>query len=311
MNIEEEFFTQLSLRLYKENYLSDITWALCNSSNWFMNLFLIYCFEEEISDIDSFEREYSQDDSRPDFYIITNKGKEYLLEVKIGDRNDHFKQYNKTFPNAIKSFIANYNVSVEKGWKIKNWKDFLKVINDKIAECPKHEKNIVLGYSAYLNSVICNVEVKQMNFTNIESLTDFYNCLSEIGQNTSLVSLSEYKSSSAIKSDRYGKYFYYINQKQEAVYFWIGLYIADYSAIYFLIDHYTKNEWCPKYEAEIIKKLKSGTYCIKTVIDGDGLWVQLKDEYYKIFCNNTTVQEQKKILQEFLDEILKKLLNIK
>jgi hypothetical protein len=275
-----------------------------------MDLFLKYCFEEEISGCDSFEREYPQGDSRPDFYITTNKGKEYLLEVKIGGRNHHFQQYNKTFPNAIKSCIANYGIPEEKGWKIKNWKDFSKLIDNKAAECPGDEKKILLGYSSYLDSVICNVEVKQMNFENIGSLASFYACLSEIGQNTSLVSLSEYKSLSAVKSDRYGKYFYYNNRKNEPVYFWIGLYIEDNPSIYFLIDHYTKISWCPKDEAEIIKNLKSGTYYLKTVIDGDGLWVKLKDEYYKKLCGDTDVHEQKKVLWNFLDEILKKLVAV-
>jgi hypothetical protein len=60
MSIEEKFFRKLSERLNKENNLSDITWALCESSEQFKNLFLEYCFDDEkIVNIDLFTREYS------------------------------------------------------------------------------------------------------------------------------------------------------------------------------------------------------------------------------------------------------------
>jgi hypothetical protein len=309
MSIEKDFFRKLSERLYKENHLSDITWALCNSSIWFSKFFLKYCFGEEITNIDSFEREYSYDNCRPDFYIITNDGKEYLIEVKKDDRNDHFKQYNKTFPKTTKSFIADYKVLAENGWITKTWKEFSEILNNNILEIDSLEKNLIEGYISYLNSVINKVEVKQMNFTNVASLIDFYHCLTEICQGITIVSLEEYKSNSAIKSDRYGKYFYYLNSKNKNVYFWIGLYISkNYSTIYFFIDHYTNEDWCPKNEAGIIKALKSGKYFDKTAIDGDGLWVALKDKYYEKFCSNIEVEEQKQILHNFLNEILQKLL---
>lgn len=33
MSVFKELFSNLSLRFYKENDLSDITWAICKSSN--------------------------------------------------------------------------------------------------------------------------------------------------------------------------------------------------------------------------------------------------------------------------------------
>jgi phage anti-repressor protein len=309
MSIEEDFFKNLSERLYKENSLSDITWALCESSDWFRDFFLKYCFEEEITNINCLEREYSSYDSRLDFYITTKDEKEYLIEVKKGDKKNHFRQYNKTFPKTKKSLIANYKVPAENGWTTKTWREFSQLLSDNISEINSLEKNIIKGYISYLNSVINKVEVKQMNFTNITSLSDFYNCLTEICEKITVVSLKENnnKSNSAIKSDRYGKYFYYSNSKNKSVCFWIGLYFCtEYFGIYFWIDHTKKNE-CPKNEACIMKELKSGTYFDKINIDGDGLWVGLKEEYQEKFCSDTNVEEQKQILYSFLNEILQRL----
>jgi hypothetical protein len=319
MIIEEEFFKRLSARVYKENSLSDITWALCNSSDWFRDLFLKYCFDEEITGIDCFEREYSRGDSRPDFYITTMDGKEYLIEIKIGDRNDHFEQYDKTFQGAKKSFIANYKVPPINGWITKTWKEFSQHLNDNISEKNISENNIIKGYVAYLNSVINKVEVNKMNFTNLVSLIDFYNCLTEISQGITDFSLEEYRSNSAIKSYgplgnlRYGKYFHYSNSRKKDVYFWLGIFFGigesdeKYSGIYFVIDHYTNEGWCPKEEVQIIKELKSGKYFDDSDESEDGIWVGLKEEYDEKFCSDTDVEEQKQILREFLTEILQKL----
>ena len=58
MDIFNTFFSFLSNRLRKENHLSDITWALCCTNEQFKNYFIKYCFEENIENIVTFEREY-------------------------------------------------------------------------------------------------------------------------------------------------------------------------------------------------------------------------------------------------------------
>jgi hypothetical protein len=199
-------------------------------------------------------------------------------------------------------------VPVQKGWKTKTWKNFLKLISESLSLVPKGEKNIICGYISFLNSVISVLEVEQMDFSKIESLYYFNNCLTDIGKEITVVSLLEYKTTSAFQVDKFGKYFYFNNSQNKPVYFWIGLYIADYAAIYFMINHYKNESWCPKKTAETVEKLENGKYFDKTVVDDGALWVPLKDDYYNKFCSDTKVEEQKQILKEFLDEILKKIL---
>ncbi|MDR2834822.1 MAG: hypothetical protein LBV69_01285 [Bacteroidales bacterium] len=87
MSIIRDFFHNLSWRFAKENDLSDITWAVCQSSEKFRMLFLQFFFPNvEFNNINSFDREITKDDSRADF-VIDNDGQIFVVECKIGDTN--------------------------------------------------------------------------------------------------------------------------------------------------------------------------------------------------------------------------------
>ncbi len=71
-----EFIGFLSWRMRNENDLSDITWALCQASEKFANLFLTYIFGKDANNytqISEFHREYSRGDSRPDMFFKNNE----------------------------------------------------------------------------------------------------------------------------------------------------------------------------------------------------------------------------------------------
>ena len=79
------FFEGLAQRMYHENDLSDMVYALCFSNSQFKQFFLDFFFENQELKAEnvSIEREvlYS-DGSRPDF-VIRAEGKIYFVEVKI------------------------------------------------------------------------------------------------------------------------------------------------------------------------------------------------------------------------------------
>ena len=91
------FFKAIAERLHKENALSDITYALCQSDKAFLQFFLDFFFGEGKINVNSdkveLKREYSVIEGRPDFAIMVNGRCTHLIEVKIGDRNQHFDQY--------------------------------------------------------------------------------------------------------------------------------------------------------------------------------------------------------------------------
>lgn len=90
------FFSALAERAYKENDLSDVTYALLEANNAFRQFFLDFFFPHEgLEGVKVvIEREHVIGDSRPDFWI-RNRNEVYLVEVKIWDGGHHFEQYHK------------------------------------------------------------------------------------------------------------------------------------------------------------------------------------------------------------------------
>ena len=291
----KHFFSSLAERLNHENDLSDITYSLCNSNEEFRRVFLKYCFEKDI-DTRDFYREYAQDDSRPDFQFHDLNGKQYILEVKIYDKNQHFLQYMEQFPNAKFAFIANYEHNKISNWKVKTWKGFYTELIK--SECYNDE--LVVGYAEFVKKVINYKEIVKMNFNNIDTLTSFIECLKEVSESKSY---EEYNSTKSFCESYYGKHF-----SKENMYYWFGLYIPD-KTIY--LGFKTKDKtWVPE---EISLKLKqfigkTGTFFDTPQSYPDGnygdLFFPLKKEYNQKFLRDlVTLEEQKEIIQKFYDEL--------
>ncbi|CAM1372170.1 hypothetical protein [Tenacibaculum xiamenense] len=178
-----KFFGYVSWRLRKENDLSDITWAFCESSLEFRNIFLSFFFEEEDnnwSNISDFQREYSRGSSRSDFYF-KNDGQEYIIEVKINDPKQHFLQYVDDFPNAKRGYITNYELEEHEGYKITTWKGFRNALkNEHLNKNGKIDQELLKGYITYLENVCLIKEIKKMKLEGIQSLYSFLNSLDEV-----------------------------------------------------------------------------------------------------------------------------------
>ena len=96
----EAFARGLSERMWKENDLSDMTYALCVGNREFFQFFLDFFFRDShlnAEEVDVY-REWTDDaGNRPDFYIIDeNDKRHYFVEVKLWDGNLHFKDYRKS-----------------------------------------------------------------------------------------------------------------------------------------------------------------------------------------------------------------------
>ena len=188
------FISTLADRFAKENNLSDITYTMCMSSEYFKEMFLKFFFPEVKFEDEVIEREWAEGDCRPDFYI-RNNGITYLVECKIWDRNHHFEQYVKRFGilPAQLGYITNYKM-FKKGFIVKTWTEFYNYLLDKSA--PKDDKDLIDGYCEYLSKV-CSINniTSKMTLEGMNSLYTFYNSLSGIvSANTGTFESSEYDS---------------------------------------------------------------------------------------------------------------------
>jgi hypothetical protein len=304
MAFENDFFLRLSERFRVEPKFSDIIWVICSSNEHFQNIFLQYCFDTNVSVSGDMVREYEREDSIPDFYFQDINNDEYIIENKINDHGDHFEQYKNTFPNSKRAFIANYYEPDHDGWKVKTWKDFISVLENRKDEFPEKEIDFFNGFICYLKSINNISEAKTMDLSNIASLDSFYITLNQIVSECRLVKLNDYNIPTAFNRYYYGKYFSYENGKNKNVYIWLGLYLYGESGIYIKFQSYQNDGWLPKKERNIIENLKEGVYFDTIEIDEGNLYIHLKDEYFEKLCSKIDINEQKDILKSFLEEII-------
>ena len=165
------FFSALAERAYKENDLSDVTYALLEANKAFRQFFLDFFFPNEglVGDQVVIEREHAVGEGRPDFWIRTG-GKVYLVEVKIWDGGHHFEQYHEILKEegagdkewARLGYIANYSLrdvcvcengmsrkASELGCGLHTWKEFA----NRLESYDCLGDSLVQGYLGYLKSV--------------------------------------------------------------------------------------------------------------------------------------------------------------
>lgn len=124
----------MGFRFHSENDLSDFIWTCCESCEQFKWFFLSFFFNNiDFSRQIDLIREYSKDNCRPDFIILTDGQLTHLIEVKIQDQYDHFEDYINTFPmigKGNRGFIMNYSrnarsLRFSNDYCIHTWEEFL------------------------------------------------------------------------------------------------------------------------------------------------------------------------------------------
>lgn len=176
----ERFFQGLSDRMWKENGLSDITYALCRGNSVFLRFFTDFFFHEFNLDPASLSIEREYDDgrgNRPDFRVTDRRNGVFFIEVKIWDRNHHFGPYVESLKqenhadngapplsteNAKKrlGYIAAYDISPSdapesEGCAIRTWEQ----IYSELKRWSFFEDDTIRAYGSYLSRV-CGLQAK-------------------------------------------------------------------------------------------------------------------------------------------------------
>jgi hypothetical protein len=314
----KEFFQQLAIRLYNENNISDITWALCNSNMSFRNIFLDYCFDSAISqEIDNIEREFSEKSLRPDFLITDIDAKRYLLEVKKYDRNLH-KEYKKLKNIEKLALIANYSVGKQDTYDYpRTWHGFIEHLTEAMRDNNGLNTQIINGYLDYLISVTGYFKGATMNLTNLCSLHGFLITIKGIVEK----SLTE---------ERFGLKEKEIKIKYDCCEVWSGIDIKfiknrKYFHIWFGVTYHEKNgriylfiEFfadCSPNIKERLSNMDKGKYFIKPYPEGEGQIVEIKKSLLEKLLDDEQksdseqkYKEQKDDLREYFEEVFKNLI---
>lgn len=307
-------FENISSRLFNENSISDITWAFCETNRKFKDIFMRFFFNDYIDDeiFEIFQREFSDNDSRPDFYIQTNKRK-YIIEVKIYDRNHHFEQYRFRFPDAQFGYIANYYLPKVEGFNIRTWSDFSEYINKYLESnnCNENDKMLLEYYQTYIINSCSIIKIKSMNLSTLSSLPNLRLLIKKIVNTLDGYEqpINDYKVKN-IDWDRYGEYFsLQKKQNERKIWIWFGIYFdITRTCIYIEINE----EWCTiefnKIDNLIKSKLLSdGNYFKEPYLDNNPrkhYCFELKEEKFLEFNNANNLEYQEEILKNFLLEVI-------
>lgn len=310
------FFSHLADRQSGENDLSDITWTLCQTLPSFRDVWISFFFKElDCSTVQTIEREvYADDDlgSRVDFYIESSAEQmPYIIEVKIYDSQHHFVQYDDAFhvnPDHF-GYITNYKLEWEGGYQIRQWKQFYDHLRDSTVFTAE-ELPLIKSYLIYLKKV-CNMDevLEKVNLEKMSSLFD----LTRLFKQIVTLDTDEYTSR------------------------WYKDYSNDASKYTALLVKYSRHpEWGniypvigiwfnppgPRISAgffqdkgwgqQVCQYLKSKRTELKTVatkwcgqpVPDEGYFFYLSDEALNEFTNASSVDEQRQILQDFLDEVI-------
>lgn len=307
-------FNCLAQRFGKENDLSDITWAMCQASPAFKELWIHFFFPDlDLLTVESIEREIPDDSgngSRVDFLINIENQKPYLVEVKIWDQKHHFGQYEKAYgiDKERLGYITNYPYRQE-GYQVKQWNEFYRHLVDANG-IPEEERSLICAYCEYLRN-ICGIVMIDgiIDIEKMSSLYDLTLVFHELANGQTDV----------YETHRYRKDFSYDNCKYTCL---IAKYcdIPEWGTQYPVIGiwynnkpriaagYYEARDWC-KSICDFMSANHSSfnevprTYCSNPKTDS-GYFFYLSDEYLERFKNASSSEEQKVILRNFLDEVL-------
>ena len=118
------FANALSSRMWKENDLSDMTYAMCEGNMEFRQFFLDFFFRDShlnAEDVKIFREWCTSQNNRPDFCIQDKTDKRYFfVEVKLWDGNLHYDEYcgELNHLNSEQTSIAEANLGYIAAYKI-------------------------------------------------------------------------------------------------------------------------------------------------------------------------------------------------
>jgi hypothetical protein len=304
----KDFFSTLHWRFSSENDLSDFTWCVCETNESFRILFLKFFFPDvEFKKISKFNREFSKDNSRADF-LITNDGIDYVIECKIGDRNHHFEQYLNSYDlsNDRLGYIVNYSFT-KQGFSVKTWTEFYDYL---ISNLPSNneEKEIFESYLEYLKNTcgIIKIDTK-MDLKGINSLYSFNMVLkSVISKEKEDYKLSYYNTD--FKESYYGYKFQVeskVNNKED-VWLNVGLWF-NYENPVITIGVWQNKGWGKPFFDQLknSKNDYSFKYSKKFYLDDSSFYFEGSDLFYKEFRDSEKPEDQKTVLENFVDEVVK------
>ena len=286
------FFSSLSSRMWKENDLSDITWAMCQASPTFLECFVHFFFPEvDIHSIIDFVRESPDEQDgggRVDFlFRVQDDATPYLIEVKI-----------------------NYPLYEEGYDKIRQWEQFYDLMENRVKSFPESEEtNLIKGYLSYVKNVCEIIKfTKPMNITGLYSMFELFQILKNLTTRQESDFTLSFYGNNETQNGFNVKFWFELNYPNTSIpkdWGVIGLWYDKEQPI-ISIGFYKDEGWGKSiYNLLKTKTFTKYQYCSTPYEDGGYYFIDLKEEAMKSIDEASTIDEQKKILCNYMNEALR------
>lgn len=311
-NLLVPVFQSLAKRMYKENRLSDLTFALAENIPEFRDQFLRFFWEDLEPSPSPWEirREHPLDNYAVDFSFKSGDAT-YYIENKIFDKNYHVEDYSSKITindqNRI-ALISAHTLSSEDSekakdhdWEIKYWYDFPEWLGKRdFGEW----QPVVNGYIAFIKEVCVIKETGpiELEVNSLRSVDRFFNLATRIVSSASNENVSvEICAASAheTSSQWWGKYYHLKPKKAErGVYPWFGLSCYSEPGILVSIEKYDNKPFIGLYP----KLAGQQTELFTTHYEEEELYFKMgKEPFSKFLEASAKPEEQEAILRKFFD----------
>lgn len=308
----KNFFEQLACYYNMENDLSNIVVALCNSNNEFKKIFIRFFFPNiDINNIVSVLREVPDKknlSSRVDIYITMNDEKlPYIIEVKINDHNHHFGQYEEAYKIDKERFgyITNYDCIEGKklGYDVKTWENFYDYLKNN-----NSTDELINAFTLYLKNVCGIIKYyKSMNIIGLDSIPCFVNTVKKIiSEDRNWVKTTFYKEY-AYSSSIHESFLINFQGKSNDGFALFGLWFHEKPIISICIN---SRSWLSERIIDNKKNAIENTRISKlpyneSFWDKNDVWFEMSDEKMQNFIDASTYDEQRLILKDFFEEVIR------
>ena len=263
------------------------------------------------------EREVPDDNntgSRVDFKITCkNDPKPFLVEVKIWDQNHHFGQYEKAYgvDKERLGYITNYPYKKD-GYDVKQWRDLCNSLQKCIEEdnIPEEESDLLSGYCEYVKNVCGIIMVtEKIDLSRMTSLYDLTVVLRQIAEYT--CPFFDVKNYGTTHRDDLRWLFLEVDYKQTngwgRQYPFMGI-IYRHPEPYICAGFDCRKGWARgivefmRNNSQLFSRIKT-EYCSQPEPSGD-YYFKMSAFAKREFQGSKTIDDQKTVLRNFLNEVL-------
>jgi len=320
----EELFENLGKRLFKENPLSDFTWAMAESCENFLQTFMKF-FKFKLNPdapLEIFREDLFDDGSRPDF-VIQNGDRLFVVENKIYDTNYHFKKYGEIHPPKGKkilgrAIITNHKIDdnskreAEKyNFKVELWEKFVEYLKEELKKKKFDSKSekCLKAYVKYVKEVCSIMELQAIRCKKLSSLFYFNKLVEKLLKNFlhDEVKCHLYLLSSGFSEGWSGQYFSLKKKRRRTtLYPWLGInYMEEPPTI--SVD-FEKGKCTKIYTQYKAKRKNKETDFYYSWADDWGVYFCLKKDKFDDFMK-APLEKQEALLRDFLKKVLDEIID--